>query len=717
MVTEAKLGHVDAKKDGSHWAAVMSELNLSIEIGSKEEMPPQSSSPPPPSSDKQAVAPQNQTPSPASDPSIFYNQDSQDYSNLKNECKEQDGESVSDEEELRKSIKQCLHTLEFLFENINVKITDQSNKSTMVLSLGMVRFNGTISENESERTSAIRIGRITLKSEKPEGLSSEPEEDVVFSFEPGEKSLVEIIQTNRDKIDADSNEGIFDEVLSAKRLAKINIKFPDTKVHARVSIDKVQIMKDLIFKFIDALITTNEQERKGKDAAENAPSNPPSISFYGLVDSNKELHNNTFWAKVNVFNDLNHKEAMDNSDFNVIFGEITLDILAKEDQDRKGGSFLRCVMETIEFNMESQSGLINASVGSIAGAIVREREEIQVFKFTKGIKNEKDVEVYLTTDTNMDFRGGSIPDAKLEKQTRGYLIKVATAKQLVIDFHSEILKILFENKILDLTPLAKKSEAGPEPPSANPEDDKEQQSPVKNSGSRLSITMKSTLRIRLNVYMETVLPREEIKRRSETVGYMFIHNLLKDYLGDDRCAFDIGASSLSFISISTQGSANSSVMGIGFDTLCVQLTRGMNKARTVFKSMSKKSGTNQPYPILITSNSANGRHFIEVDMKHNGKTSNAFNFLEPDKIYEELIDENKQDDSEFQSMCLSNDHIKTDDGQAKNWKINNEYDFNTIFSDPYLIYGNIPKEEAETLNWNYYSSKCVNIKCLYSLFI
>lgn len=101
-------------------------------------------------------------------------------------------------------------------------------------------------------------------------------------------------------------------------------------------------------------------------------------------------------------------------------------------------------------------------------------------------------------------------------------------------------------------------------------------------------------------------------------------------------------------------------------------------------------------------------------MKHNEKTPNAINFLEPDKIYEH-IDENEEDDSEPHSINLSNDHIKRDDGQAKeSWIINNEYDFNTIFSDPYLIYGNIPKEGAETLNWNYYSSKCVNIHtCTY----
>lgn len=702
VATEAKLGQVGVKNAGSHWGAVVSELNLTLEIQSREGMPP------PPPADKKSVPQQEPAQAVPSNSDTVYDDNDLDYGNAKSEVEKTNGGSNSTAE-LVNSITQFFRTLEIKFENINVKIRDPSSKSAMELNLGMVRFNGTASATESERVSAITIGRITLKSGMPEDSSSEPEEHVIFSFEPGKEDSIKLTQSIPGKNSSEENEeGVLDEIFSLSRLEKIDINFPGTKVCAKVGMDQVQTMKDLVLKFIDGLIEKNEEEREANES--------PSESFYGMVESNSDLHKSAFGKNIDLFNNnINHKEISDKSDFNVIFGEISLGILAKQNQDRRREDYLRFDLKNIMLRMESKTGLINASVESVTGDIVREgAEPLNIFRFTKDVREKKDVEVYLGTDTNMNFFKRPSPSLSPAKQTRGYLIKVVTTSQLGINFDPEILRILFENKILDLSPLAKKSEAGPSPPPTESGDAEEQKKPVSNSGTKLSISVDSTIKIRLNIPMNTALPWDDIEGREATVGYMFIHNLLKDYLWEKSCVFDIEASSLSFLSASTQGKINSSTMGIGFGALKVQLTRGREPPRTVFESRSKNDGMKQAYPILMTSNSGNGRHFNVVDPNLNEKTSKDFYYLEPDKIYDEYTRKRERAEPSFYSINPCDNYLKKDHGLSEEEEIanmvNTMYDFNNIFSDPYLIYGSIPKKEAETLNWNYYSAKCVNNK-------
>lgn len=702
VVTTASLGQVGVEKDEKHYVIVVSTLDLSLDLGAKTQEPPK-----PSSTNTQNQSSQQQTQI-AGNTSHKIESDGQDYSDIDDEI--QESSTIKD---LSDSLSQFRRNLEAKIEKINITIRDPSTSSSIKLHLGMVCFNGTTSSTSNKRVSTIKIGKITLESG----------DSMIFSFEPGADDSISITQKISNDNPNNTEKSIFDEIFSFEQISKIDINFSNTKVHAKIGIDQVHTMTELILAFVNVLIVSNEQEREAK--LKKIESNIPQFdesteSFYDMTKSNSNLHNSAFGKKVDFFKEINHKEITDSSDFNVCFNEICLEILAAQNSgDHETKDALRLGLKQVVFKMDSGTGLINASLGTITGEIIRkDAESLKVFEFIKNTSSEKDLTLYLSTDTNLNLIDKSSIEKKAKKQTQGYLIKLDIVNRIDINFDPKILEILFVNKLIDLTSLAKKSEAGPDTVIVEQES-KVPQKPVHNFGLRLSITMNCALKIRLKVPMMTVIPRENTKERETTVGYMFIHNLIKDYLWEESCIFDIEASSLSFLSVSTQGAYNSSTMGIGFDTLKVQLHR-KDSARIVFESKSKKSNTNQAYPILLTS-TGNGKHVVTVNNSLNTKTSSAFDYLNPGNIYTDYTKEHVND-AEFSlnfnninhSVIFNMANEKSDCEEIE--IINNTYDFNTIFKDPYLIYGNIPKNDAKTLNWNYYSSKCVNIIIIIILF-
>lgn len=706
-VTEASLGEVVIEKNEKRYAIIVSDLNLSVKLGSKAPSPP-----PQPQIIKQEQPPQDQE-----DFDKITDCPGNDYAGLAKEYG--NANESTPEKETKEAILKILRTLEITLEKIKITIEDPSATYSMELCLNKVNFNGTSTQNESDRVSKLSIENISLKSGESE----------VFNFRPGKDDSINITQATSSG--TDSEENIFCEILSLKRLKKVDINFSESKIGASIGIDQVNKMTELILAFINTLIESNEQEIDSNRKSKNGPASNwneiQSESLYGISESNLNLHNTVFGKKIDLFKEINLESISSYSDFSIVLGEISFKILAAQNFGCERAESLCLGLKRVEFKMDSATGLINASLESITGDIIKEEgDHLSVFRFKKSSMESKDINVYLGTDTNLDFLNRTGTETKRLKQTKGYLIKVNTASQLDINFDPKILEILFVNKLLDLTPLAKKAEM---PPATIPKKTggEVQKEPVRNSGFKMFIAMDCKLQIHIDIPMNSVVPYKDTERRESTAGYMFIHNLIKDYLNEESCAFDIEASSLSFFSASTEGTFNSSVMGIGFELLKVDLLR-KDSSRTVFESRGKKEKMEQPYPILISSISGNGKLVAETDML-NSKTSSAFEYLEPDLIYtnythntnQERKSEGTNPDNfvknggginiqKSTSPSGYNPEMKEsyDEEKEEIDKINSTHTFNKIFKDPYLIYGNIPKNEASTLNWDYYSSKCVN---------
>ena len=708
VATEASLGQIGVKNDGKHYAIVVSTLDLALELGAKTQSDP--------ASEQQLQQTQEQGSEIKVDQKIDGDDYYQDYSDLSDELGSSRNSSGSLTTELTESLTQFLRTLEARIEKINIIIRDPTTSTSMELSLEMVRFDGTssVSTQKQERVSTIRIGKIVLKSGSY----------VVFSFEPGAEDAIKITQELQSESDSnDKDDSIVDEIFSLKRIKDINIDFSGSRVCAKIGIDQVHTMTDLVLAFVDSLITSNEQEIQSSRKAQQIPAygyEEVSKSFCCLQQSNENLHKSVFGQKIDFFNNINHKEISDKSDFNVCFGEICVDVLSAPGTGRERKESLRLDMKKLTFKMNSYCGLINAGIESLVGEIVTaDAKPLRVFEFAKESVPQNDITVYLETDTNLSLFNKDSTEQKKTRLTKGYLVKVITTDQLNINLEPKVFEVLFVNSILDFAPLAAKASAATVPePTSSPDTKKDEKpaEPVRNSGIRLSLTLnsphnKNSLNIKLNVPMKTVVPRTDTKGRDSTMGYMFVHNLINDYLCEDLCVFDIYVSNLSFFSVAAKGKRESSTMGIGFDNISVRLNR-KGSERVVFTSTSKKRNAKQSYPILITSVKDNGKNVIEVNNSLNTKTQEAFDYLGPDKVYVKYLEENTKDKTgtgDKKSVFVSDLFMgRSCDEIDEEIKIANSiYDFNSIFKDPYLIYGNIPKEQAKTLNWNYYSSKCV----------